>query len=1411
MRRKKEEPWANWPQVQVKLSGLRPNETTWNIHRNFSKYGNIVFIDIYEISEGLRDGKGKIKFSTGVECFWQPNMYQMIAVDDSSYNVRVDLIHERGRDFMMTSPVKHHIRYPQVMPLLPTKLRFGVMVKPNIMMSQHIIYRTKCLKDLKFNVDAFRKKLTVEFVVENLDPRHGPGSTFVGTHPVGELDRVNKYMFQIPFDQLKVIHEVPAKGNTFQLAISLSSPPQFNRKREEDPQCHSSDALQWSEFDDGWYRQTDIVYDPYLLGSAPIALQKDRPVIDIGRWTSYVFDFANDLKHTTLYSNMKQALEDHNVDIVPLGELNIISGRPANLWTMINPPQFGQSAADHLAEDSSIISLPFEVRYQLEVCISRELLNEYNLDREFIERLAELAKTDASTARNILEYVAENDKRIYDPLHLFNSPEALAFSVKTDIPHYCAYSRKATITPSTILFSSPTVETTNRVLRHYSRENHDGRFLRVQFTDESFEGKINSCVKQRNDEIFTRVYRTLANGIRIGDRHYKFLAFGNSQFRENGAYFFCEDEHLTCNDIRDWMGNFTHINVPAKYAARLGQCFSTTRAINGLSAPTIKTIPDIKHGKYTYSDGVGKISPFLAQMITAELGLHVAHEPSAFQFRLGGCKGILVTWPDAKDREVHIRESQQKFTAVYNGLEIIRCSQYSCATLNRQTITLLSNLGVGDGVFLKMMKEQLSGYQNAMENDNLAIELLCRFIDDNRMTINIAKMISSDIKDPFVSSLLHLWRSWSIKLLKEKAKIVVEKGAFVFGCVDETHTLRGYKTPSTEGAAIPEEQLPQIFIQVPVHGCDPKNPVYNVIEGICLVGRNPSLHPGDLRICQAIDVLALHHLRDVVVFPSSGDRDVPSMCSGGDLDGDDYFVIWDKDLQPHEWNCSPMDYDAPPAKSQRNPIAVKDLMQHFVRYMKNDSLPQIAHAHLAQADQLPNGAKNPKCIQLAHLHSKAVDYVKSGHAAEMPKELQPRRWPHFMEKKHKRKDQLYESTTILGQLYNQVERINFIPQWKVPFDRRILTAYKFEDAALKKARQLKSKYDVHMRRIMAQQEIKTEFEVWSTFVLSKPRVGSDYKLGEEMGRISEGLKEQFRALVIEYAGKQFSTLGPFVAGMYKVTKEELDCALAECTSSKLVGGREVPARKMESETMPLISFPWLFENVLTRIATGKDDEEDQVDLSEQFVSKFDKPRNRLPVADDVIRQENGLVVHRGEVLDLFRPEVLIDDHSDEGEHDEAKERLGDFDNDGMDLVSGSGKGSPAPRSVYSESGSDSFIAQPHIDGFKTKPPSKAVETILSSETSASVQRTEVGRSSPTSLSNSLIDLDEGGLGYVSPEKASSPLMRSTSPSRSLLDSDNEEEIIEEETVEEDIVEETVSLDLEETPIDKLAKLMATTL
>jgi RNA-dependent RNA polymerase len=426
-----------------------------------------------------------------------------------------------------------------------------------------------------------------------------------------------------------------------------------------------------------------------------------------------------------------------------------------------------------------------------------------------------------------------------------------------------------------------------------------------------------------------------------------------------------------------------------------------------------------------------------------------------------------------------------------------------------------------------------------------------------------------------------------LKYLKEKAKIVIDKGACLLGCIDETSTLKGYfldKIPKTD-ALLDEKMaaLPEIFVQVyrPEGGGK-----YEIIEGLCILARNPSLHPGDIRVVRAVNVPGLVHLKDVVVLPQTGDRDVPSMCSGGDLDGDDYLVIWDQDLLPDDWFREPMNYTRKKAHDLDHDVTVDEITSFFVNYMKNDRLPRIALAHLAWGDYLENGVNEAKCIQLAQLHSDAVDYNKTGNPAVLTRALQPRYWPHFMEKPARL---VYHSGKILGQLYDAVERIDFVPNLEAQFDNRILDChFEVTEEMYAFARTLKDDYDTAIRRIMAHHEIRTEFEVWSTFVLSHSNMSKDYKFHEEIGAISSSLLREYRERACEEAGgRSFELLAPLAVAMYRTTHTEMAAALAKhreenSPDEKLFNS--TPAPKIEQ--LPLISFPWIFSSVLGQIAFG---------------------------------------------------------------------------------------------------------------------------------------------------------------------------------------------------------------------------------
>ncbi|KAL2868435.1 RNA dependent RNA polymerase-domain-containing protein [Aspergillus lucknowensis] len=1158
-------PWRSWESIAVNLSSVPKDVSTLDLWQAFKSEGNILSIDIFEDSHGNRTSKAKIRFRPPPQHdFWRKGLYPISGHGGRPLSIPISL-DNRPPQWEIPSPVRPDVKYPAELTVPISSIEIGVLLNETTMMPMRTVGSADGQVSLVLNLR--RKDLLVYF---NLSISSS-----------GQQIPPQEYRLRVPFSQLdKFFQTVDSSTGSISHYTFLNSPPMYHRRIKNIKNTFIEETS-WREADT-WFRQAQIVHNPQELATLPVSLRRRNPVIDIGRWNAFRINYSNDCNEVGKFDLFCDILSDYNLVVEKSNRYtmcNSTTERPTPIWKWIDiEPKFSTPPYSSLHDlwDPDHIHLPFPVRYQLE----------FNMTREFVLKLAELEETKA---KKLLEQVALEKKVYYNPLEIFDL-KLIKGGIGAKIPSYCCQMRSARITPSTVYYNVPSVDISNRIIRRYI--DLADNFLRVRFTDEKHIGRIHATADNTMDEVFTRIKRALANGIVIGSTRYEFLAFGNSQFREHGAYFFAPKDGVTAASIRAWMGKFSDIRNIAKHAARLGQCFSTTRAIAGCSVQ-IRKIEDVIRNGYTFSDGVGRISPFLAQIAMSELKVKTptGEAPSAYQFRLGGCKGMLIVSPEARRQEVHIRKSQYKFAALHQGLEIIRWSQFSIATLNRQLILVLSTLGVTDRVFHLKLKTMLRNLDKAMKSEPKAVYLLRKYVDPNQTTITISQMVLDGFRrsnEPFVTSILTLWRAWHLKYLKEKAKIVIDQGACLLGCMDETSTLNGYffdKIPKHD-VSIEERTaaLPEIFVQV----YRPEDRKYEVIEGVCILARNPSLHPGDIRVVKAVNAPSLKHLKDVVVLPQTGDRDIASMCSGGDLDGDDYLVIWDPDLVPDDWFREPMNYTGKKAHDLDHDVTVDEITSFFVTYMKNDCLPTIAHAHLAWGDYLEDGVNEAKCIQLAQLHSDAVDYNKTGNPAVMTRALRPRKWPHFMEKNNKPEHCLYHSETILGQLYDAVERIDFIPSLEKAFDKRILDCQAEVTEDIREfAKELKLEYDTAMRRIMAQHEIKTEFEVWSTFVLSHSNMAKDYKFHEDMGTISSALLEGFRKRAYDkVGGRSFELLAPLAVAMYRITHEEMVMALAKHR-------QEIPDEKyfnsssaLKIDNLPLISFPWIFPKVLGQIAVG---------------------------------------------------------------------------------------------------------------------------------------------------------------------------------------------------------------------------------
>jgi hypothetical protein len=120
-------------------------------------------------------------------------------------------------------------------------------------------------------------------------------------------------------------------------------------------------------------------------------------------------------------------------------------------------------------------------------------------------------------------------------------------------------------------------------------------------------------------------------------------------------------------------------------------------------------------------------------------------------------------------------------------------------------------------------------------------------------------------------------------------------------------------------------------------------------------------------------------------------------------------------------NFPPMDYDAPPQTgSEFLPTDCekqnKGLLDHFFLYALQDSLGSIAMLWQDYAATKTAGCE--QCLELAKLHSTAVDFAKSGCPAVVPRGL---RWEGTYAHWRERKDtESHHCDSIIGRLYDDV-------------------------------------------------------------------------------------------------------------------------------------------------------------------------------------------------------------------------------------------------------------------------------------------------------------------------------------------------------------------------------------------------------
>jgi len=361
-----------------------------------------------------------------------------------------------------------------------------------------------------------------------------------------------------------------------------------------------------------------------------------------------------------------------------------------------------------------------------------------------------------------------------------------------------------------------------------------------------------------------------------------------------------------------------------------GLLFSGIKCFVNLPQSTlIRRIGSIENNGFDFTDGVGLISIKLAREITKQLlkkgkngkkqfiGMMKKNEvPSVFQIRYGGaiqqcssdkddstdimkpstmesyvCKGVLLVDPTEEDEYIlSFRSSMQKIQLSDNNnqwgphmnhiLGIVDYSTPKVGKLNQQVTCLLS-ANVPNEILLEIQQNHLHQIRNCW-SDPTALGYMAAMEEEERFWDLYQELILNDS-----------WRteydrlpSAYISLAQRRPKYCNDSGKLQIH-LGQSRTVFGTAFPEYTHKLLEENQC--FFFT------DQGLLVHNSI----IVSRSPSYTPGDVRVLSSINLPVespLRQLRNCILFSTCGSRPTADKMSGGDLDGDQYLVIWDERL-----------------------------------------------------------------------------------------------------------------------------------------------------------------------------------------------------------------------------------------------------------------------------------------------------------------------------------------------------------------------------------------------------------------------------------------------------------------------------------------------------------------------------------
>ncbi|KAI8972466.1 RNA dependent RNA polymerase-domain-containing protein [Pilobolus umbonatus] len=794
-----------------------------------------------------------------------------------------------------------------------------------------------------------------------------------------------------------------------------------------------------------------------------------------------------------------------------------------------------------------IIELPFPVQYMIEHMFSLRILSVYNIKEDFFQRIKSLGPV---ISHNLLMWMSAIHKRIYTPLNAIRDISKMAGDYLGDqeyIPEGGVHVWKLIITPTSIYPLQPTIQPMMEV--QYQFKKYADRFLLVQFTDEDI-GPLQ--YSPHNGRLYDRIYKILTNGIQLAGRLYTFAGTSTALMKSHSCWFFAPTNKFNASMMYQWLGELSEIDSVPRYIACMGQAFDRHIWNLKLKSNEIAEMDDVENFGHNFTQGTGKMSPEVARLIKAGIGLD--YSPSVIEFNLAGATGVLVVSNFLRKRSVQLRTNQIDYYSANFDLRVTGYSQYKPAYLNRQSILLLANLGINNRIFDQRLEELIGHYEKSNlfkhgRYKTFIVDYLSGSLFKSFQALLDTQLL--DRGDPFLQNIMKAYQNKLLRDMKEDGLLPIEQGARAYAVMDETGTL-GQN---------------EVFFQA-MNTSDPLSTPH-ILNGACIIFRDHSCYPGDVRKLFAVDHPKLRHLKNVIVFSQHDYRDLPSACSNDNIKGANFTIIWDHDLVPARANLAYRTYTTAKPTATPNEITLTDVAKFFVNFISMDKTDAIENAYTTSIDS--SGVNHGESLFLAEQKSRALDFATTGVCAQLPDEFYHTPSPDFVECNALKS---YKSKSINGYNYRTAKVFKYheiTSNYPVYYDTRIYAPHMNEYIA--QARTMKTKYDYQLKILLIQYSIQSEIEFISGCIIHWPK----WTTPKERKQLAESIHWAYHQLKQSWRSKIESTFKDDPGRESKM--EAMAAALYYITYHPTERNNH---RHLGTE---FFSFPWVMDDILCSLAS----------------------------------------------------------------------------------------------------------------------------------------------------------------------------------------------------------------------------------